>query len=131
MSLALLSRSPAAPSATVSVVSSVTVLVSSPSTGGSLTAVTVMTWLAVAVPPWPSLMTYGKLTVPLKLAAGVKVITPAALTLTVPLVTGIVCATPGVSVVPLMLVTVSGLPSGSLSPVSGASVIGVPSSAMV
>ena len=98
--------------------------------GASFTGVTVMIWLAVAVAV-PSVMTYGKLTLPLKLSAGVKVITPAVLTLTVPLVTAIVCAMPGVKVVPLMLCMLGVVPSISLSPVNGVKVMAAPSSAMV
>ena len=66
----------------------------------------------------------------LKFAAGVKVITPAAVTFTVPLVTAITCAMPGVKVVPLMLVMLKASPSTSLSPVNGVKVT-VPSSATV
>ena len=68
---------------------------------------------------------------PLKLASGVNVITPVALTFTVPPVTGIACAVPGVKVVPLMLVTVKVSPSRSVSAVSGVKVIAAASSAMV
>ena len=53
-SLALLSRSPAAPLATVSVVSSVTVLVSLPSIGASFLPLMVMVSVAVVVLPSPS-----------------------------------------------------------------------------
>ena len=63
----------------------------------------------------PSVITYGKLIVPLKLGAGVKVTAPAALTFTVPLGTAITWAIPGVSAVPLMLKMVGMVPSGSLS----------------
>ena len=52
---------------------------------------------------------------PLKLALGVKVIAPPALTFTVPFGTAINCANPGVSSVPLMLKIVGIVPSGSLS----------------
>ncbi len=51
-SLALFKRSPAAPSATVSVTSSVTVLVSFPSTGASLALVTETVKLSVWLRPF-------------------------------------------------------------------------------
>ena len=82
--------------------SSVTVLVSLPSSGISFTEVIVMISFAVAVNV-PSVITYGNVTVPLKLAFGVNVMTPSVATFTVPLVTAIVCAVPGVNRVPLML----------------------------
>ena len=61
-SVALASKPAAA--VTLKVTSSVTVFVSLPSNGGSFTAVIVMTWLAVAVPPLPSLITYANVDVP-------------------------------------------------------------------
>ena len=67
---------------------------------------------------------------PVKFASGVTVITPVALTLTVPLVTGITCAVPGVSGTPLMLTTLKVSTSRSVSAVSGVKVT-VPSSATV
>ena len=73
--------------AVVTGVSSLVLALSFTATGASLTGATVITWLAVAVPPLPSLITYGKVTIPLKSAFGVKVITPPELTLTTPPVT--------------------------------------------
>ena len=58
---------------------------------------------------------------------GVKEITPPMSMETVPPVTGIDCATPGVRATPPMLAMASGSPSGSLSAVSGASTIAGPS----
>ena len=68
---------------------------------------------------------------PLKFASGVKVISPPALTFTVPFVTGIVCAVPGVKVVPLMLTTLNVPPSESLSNATGFKVIAEPFSCML
>ena len=110
------------PSASVSFVnrlpftgaSSVTGTISFTATGASGCAAT-LTVTELADVNVPSVITYGKLMVPLKLGAGVKVITPLALTLTVPFVTLIICAKPGVSAVPLMLNIVGVVPSGSLS----------------
>ena len=65
----------------------------------------------------------------LKLAAGVKVITPVAEMFTVPLVTAMVC-TPPLKVVPLIEVIVRVSPSTSESNASGVRVT-VPSSATV
>ena len=67
----------------------------------------------------------------MKLAAGVNVIVPSAATSTVPPVTGMLCAVPGVKVVPLMLVIVKVSTSTSVSAVSGVKVIAEPSSATV
>ena len=53
--------------------------------------------------------------------------TPAALTLTVPLVTAMVCAVPGVMVVPLILCTVRVSPSPSVSFANRLSTVGVSS----
>ena len=47
--------------------------------GLSFTELTVITWLAIAVPPFPSDIWYGKVTTPLKSWLGVKVITPVTL----------------------------------------------------
>ena len=53
---------------------------------------------------------------------------PSAATLTVPFVTAMVCATPGVKFVPLMAVIVRLSPSISVSPFNGFSVNGVAAS---
>ena len=50
---------------------------------------------------------------------------PSAATVTTPLVTGMLCAVPGVRVTPLMLVMLKASFSGSVSPCSGLSVTGV------
>ena len=83
-------------------------------TGASCCAAT-LTVTVLADVNVPSVITYGKLIAPLKLGAGVKVISPLALTFTVPFGTVITCAMPGVSAVPLMLEMVGLGPSGSLS----------------
>ena len=104
------------------------VATSSFATGASFTGVTSITWLAVAVVV-PSLISYGKVTVPLKFSAGLKVITPAASMLTMPFGTLIVC-TPPLNGSPLIDTMPSWSPLTSVSLLSGVS-IKVPSSAMV
>ena len=85
-----------------------------------MTAVTVMVSVAVSVPPLRSLMVYGKLTLPLKLAFGVKVMTPAVSTLIIPLSTVMSLAVPSTGIdSPLIEVILNVSPSISLSPLSG------------
>ena len=82
-------------------------------TAASGTAATLIVTLQ-AIGKVPSVTTYGKLIVPLKLASGVNVIAPDALILIVPLGTEILCGLP-VSATPLILKIVGVVPSGSLS----------------
>src|SRR5881394_1251188 len=94
--------------------SSGVVALSSTATGGSLTGVTVTVTVAEALAPLPSLMVYGMVVVPLKLAVGLK-------SRLVP---------PTMTTVPLVLVAPSMTrvsPSRSLSLASGAIVMGTSS----
>lgn len=75
--------------------------------------------VALSVPPFSSLMLYGIATPHVNHGFGVNVILPATSIVTTHPVTGILCATPGVSVTPLISVILRLCPSTSLSLTNG------------
>src|SRR6185503_11280247 len=104
----------------VSASSSATLAVSFAATGGSLTGVTVIATVAVAVPPWPSEIVYVKLVAPWKFAAGWNATLRPSMAITAEPFAGWVTA-----------VIVRALPSMSLSLTSTSTDVGSESSAML
>ena len=104
--------------------SSVVVRLSARALGASFTSL--MFTVTVALSLWsPSVMLYVKLSVPLKLGAGVTVTVLSALKVTLPLVMETV--SPGLTELPAMVTTLKGSPSGSESLPRMAKVMGVSS----
>ena len=70
-------------------------------------------------------MVYGNPVGPVYNGSGIKLMTPVLLTVTIPLGTSILCATPEVSVTPLILVILSICPLGSVSLSNRSSTTGI------